>query len=183
MNLRTLTLILTIASHWALIVSDYNAFTFSSMFTSSLDNFVTFLPTPNVSLDKGASVCLRAKFEFWNDKVLFTSSLQKMEIKMFPYTDAQRGGNISFGDYFINFPWFESPIAYYSTWNSLCLIIDKVNQDVFMVINAKQMKIDVDSSIIQITNITFGEVFAHRIDFLKNLFLPIENLKFLFCQV
>jgi hypothetical protein len=160
MNLKTLIFILTVASQWALIVSDYNAFSFSSMFTSSLKNFATFSPTPNISLDKGASVCLRAKFEFWDDKVLFTSSLQKMEIKMFPYSNDQRGGNISFGDYFFNFPWSESPVTYFSAWNSLCLIIDKVNQEVVMVINAKRMKIDVEPSIMQLTNITFGEVFA-----------------------
>ena len=163
MNLKTFTLILTISSQWALIVSDYNAFTFSSMFTTSLENFVTFSPTPNVSLDKGASVCLRAKFDFWSDKILFTSSLQKMEIKMFPYSANLKGGNISFGDYFFNFPWSESPVTYFSAWNSLCLIIDKVSQEVFIIINAKEIKIDVEASIMQLTNITFGEVFANKI--------------------
>ncbi len=88
------------------------AFEFASKDINDSENYVNFIPKPNVSFDTGLTICFRVKFEFWNLKTVFF--LEKIQLNISPYFHVR--ATVRLEDIWLNVEWPEPRITTATAW-------------------------------------------------------------------
>lgn len=87
-------------------------------------NFTTFpkiYPNKIADLSLGLSICLRAKFQFWNERWMFYSDY----VSLILYDYQKRLVSLKTGVTLLYFKWPWDRIASFDNWYSFCIVIDK----------------------------------------------------------
>ena len=113
--------------------------------TGNISKLVQISTNSNVNYDKGITICIRARFQFWTKNLIFESDSLKLGFEEYKYL----AGYVELGDVSFNFKWPQPKIDYFTSFHSFCLTVDKISGFIQLTINGKTSLEKVDKSFFQ----------------------------------
>jgi hypothetical protein len=95
---------------------------FDNHYVKTTSEMVEIYPKfEGVNFSFGFTICLRAKFDFWEETTIFYSDQFYLNLNDFK----DPGVLIGTRDNFYGFKWPGQNISFYNSWNSFCVTIDQ----------------------------------------------------------
>ena len=121
--------------------------------TGNESKLVQISTNSSVNYDKGITVCLRAQFQFWTKHWIFKSDSLKLGLEEYKFL----AGFIELGEVSYNFQWPQSKIDSFTSFQSFCLIVDKISGFIQLTINGNTTLEKIDKAFIQKEKMSPGQ--------------------------